>query len=66
MSAPGVSRPLATRRAQKAAGMAAAIEWRERRRCRGLVADPSTPTGLRLCGALAYVPCERRPEGLGR
>ena len=42
-----------TVRAQKCAGMAAAVEWRESRRCS-------------QCGALAYVPCEHRPEGLAQ
>jgi hypothetical protein len=40
------------RAAEKARGMAAAIYWRESRRC----AD---------CRALAYVPCAHRPNGFG-
>ena len=44
------ARSIATVRAQKAAGMAAARAWRESRRCK-------------QCGALAYVPCAHRPEG---
>jgi hypothetical protein len=46
----GATGSLAVRRALKAKGMAAAIAWREKRRCH--------------CGALAYRPCIHRPDGL--
>lgn len=46
----GRARGIAKRRAKKALGMAAAIEWRESRRCH--------------CGALAFESCAHRPEGL--
>lgn len=49
MTAP-VNRSLAQRRAEKELGMAAAVRWRESRRCIE-------------CGALGYTPCEHRPEG---
>lgn len=45
-------RAIATIRAQKAAGMAAARRWRESRRCEA-------------CGTLAYIPCIHRPDGFG-
>jgi hypothetical protein len=45
-----VDRSTAQRRAEKVAGMAAARNWRESRRCRE-------------CGALGYTPCAHRPEG---
>lgn len=48
----------------KAKGMAAAIAWREARRCREPVADPFSPVGTRECRALAWQPCAHRPEGL--
>jgi hypothetical protein len=51
------------RRTLKAAGMAAAIAWREGRRCRALVPDPLHPSGTKICGALGYVPCAHRPNG---
>lgn len=51
------------RRAEKADGMAAAIAWRESRRCTALVPDPLHPSGTRVCRALAYVPCAHRPGG---
>lgn len=44
------SRSTLTACALKKSGMAAAVEWRESRRC------PE-------CRALAYVPCEHRPNG---
>jgi hypothetical protein len=46
----GAAGSLAARRAKKANGMAAAVEWRETRRCH--------------CGALAYQSCAHRPDGL--
>lgn len=49
---PGCARANDTRQRQKAAGMAAAIAWRESRRCVH-------------CRALAYVPCVHRPDGFG-
>lgn len=49
----GARRSVAGRRAAAAAGMKAAIEWRESRRCKA----PG-------CGALAYEPCAHRPAGL--
>jgi len=52
------------RRATKAEGIAAAIEWRESRRCKELIPDAHHPSGTRICGALAYQPCIHRPEGI--
>lgn len=46
----GGKKGAATVRAQRVAGMAAAREWRESRRC--------------ACGALAYQSCAHRPDGL--
>lgn len=51
-SARGAATARAHTRADKAAGMAAAVEWRESRRC------PD-------CRALAYQPCVHRPNGFG-
>ena len=45
------------RRTLKAAGMAAAIAWRESRRCKAPVVGG-------ICGALAWQSCAHRLEGL--
>lgn len=57
---------LAQRRADKVAGMAAAVEFRERRRCRAEVPDPASLTGVRECRALGWQPCAHRPNGASR
>jgi hypothetical protein len=59
----GARRSVAGRRAAALAGHAAAIEWRESRRCTALVPDPLHPSGTRVCRALAYEACAHRPEG---
>jgi hypothetical protein len=53
---------VAQQRADKAHGMAKAVEWRERRRCHALLSDPSDPTMV-ICGALGWQPCAHRPRG---
>lgn len=52
-------------RAEKAAGMAAAVRFRESRRCREPIVDRSSPVGVRECRALGWQPCIHRPDGAG-
>jgi hypothetical protein len=60
----GSSRGGTAARSMKVAGMAAAVAWRESRRCKELVPDPLHPSGTKVCAALGFEPCAHRPNGL--